>query len=144
MKKKYMALNIIIPILAGALLYYMTAPDVEFVRALDAFLQIKKRMAPDMQDNCLITFVRNYVPDMLWAYALVFSVSYILGNNAADIWKTFLISAIFAAAMEMLQLTPFVKGTFDVFDMAAELAAQIFAVFIMNNMRKRGKSYEKI
>lgn len=144
MKKKYIALNIIIAVFAGALLYYAAAPDVKFVTALDKLLQIKRNVPPELMNNRILAFVINYVPDIMWSYALIFSVLYIFGSEASDIRKAFVVSAIFSVIVEMLQLTPVMKGTFDVFDILAELSAQIFAVFIMNIMKKRGKGYEKV
>jgi len=76
-------------------------------------------------------FVRNYLLDMLWGYALVFALSLFTGNNTAEIRKIFIIAVIFSAVMEILQLTSIAKGTFDVFDIIVEFLAEVTAVFII-------------
>lgn len=69
---------------------------------------------------------------MCWAYALIFSLYAALGNNAANLKKIFLVAFVFSAVMEFLQLTPLVKGTFDVFDILCETLAEGIAVFVIN------------
>jgi hypothetical protein len=79
----------------------------------------------------VLRFVRNYMLDILWGYALVFALYFALGNNTAELWKIFIIAIAFSAAMETLQLTPIISGTFDVFDIMAEFFAETVAVFII-------------
>ncbi|MBR5799981.1 MAG: hypothetical protein IKY23_07940 [Lachnospiraceae bacterium] len=85
------------------------------------------------EQYCFFRVLRNYLPDMLWGYALVFALFQIVGNNAADTKKVMVISFLFSAFMELLQLSSSVKGTFDVLDIGAMLVAEVFAVFIINN-----------
>ena len=58
---------------------------------------------------------------------------FILDNNTASLFKIFVIAYVFSVIIEILQLTSFVKGTFDVFDLVVELIAEIAAVFIIKN-----------
>ena len=70
------------------------------------------------------------MPDMLWAYALVFSLMLVTGNKTADVWKMFVIAGMFSTIMEVLQVTGCVKGTFDVMDIIVEIIAELMAVFL--------------
>ncbi|MBQ0059318.1 MAG: hypothetical protein KBS83_05100 [Lachnospiraceae bacterium] len=77
---------------------------------------------------------------MLWAYALVFSLYLIIGNNTAELKKVFRIALAFALIMEVLQLTPLVKGTFDVADIMLEYLAEVTAVTVIKIISLR-RSY---
>ncbi|MBQ8280038.1 MAG: hypothetical protein IJZ23_09385 [Roseburia sp.] len=88
-------------------------------------------------NNLMIRFVRNYFMDMLWGYALVFALFLIEGNNAAELKKIFIVAFAFSAIMEILQMTPIAKGTFDVCDIIAEFFAEVIAVFIIKNFLLR-------
>ena len=46
---------------------------------------------------------------------------------------------IFSAAMEILQATPFIQGTFDVLDIVYLFLAEMAAVFIIKIFTKREK-----
>lgn len=68
---------------------------------------------------------------MMWGYALIFALFYLLGNNTAMLVKIFFVAFLFSAAMEILQLTPIARGTFDICDIFVEFLAEIIAVFII-------------
>lgn len=93
----------------------------------------------------VVKFIRNYFLDMLWAYALVFALSLIICRNAAQLWETFMIAFIFSAIMELLQITPIVQGTFDIWDIMVELIAELVAVFIIkiSFLEEVQEKYEK-
>ena len=131
---KSIAANIIIPIIVGAAIYYIIAPEVVFVRCIDDFLGINFHISKFENDNEVIKFLRNYLMDMLWGYALVFSVFFVLGNNKADIMKGFVIAFAFSVVMEILQLLPACKGTFDMFDIVFMFFAEVAAVFIIRRL----------
>lgn len=123
--------NILLPIFIGAVIYYHLSPEVIFIKKMDFILGSDIHIHNLVTDNLLVKIVRNYLLDMMWGYALVFALFYILGNNTAKIWKIFLVTFFFSAAMEILQLTPIAKGTFDKCDIFVEFLAEIFAVFII-------------
>lgn len=79
--------------------------------------------------------------DMLWGYGLVFSVFFVLGNNKADIMKGFIIAFTFSVVMEVLQLTPACKGTFDMFDIIFMFFAEVIAVFIIRRFTIDRRKY---
>ena len=124
-------LNVIIPILLGTIIYYFLSPDVLFVKRIDQLLGNGFHISY-MGTECLIwKFIRNYFLDMLWGYALIFGLFLVSGNNIADLKKIFLTAFLFSAVMEILQMTPVARGTFDIFDILVEFLAEIAAVFII-------------
>lgn len=128
MKKKFMYMNVLIPLIIGGVLYYAVSPEVIFVE------QIDRLTGMNLHINCKTTFIkiiRNYVPDILWAYALMFALILIMGNKTADIWKMYMVAGLFSILIEVLQLTGLVKGTFDIKDIIVEIIAELVAVFII-------------
>ena len=126
-----MVLHIICPIAAGALIYGMVSPDVIFIKKTANFIGGTIGMPMFPADSAFLRFVRNYFPDIMWGYSLVFALFCVIGNNAADIRKIFWIAFSFSAVMEMMQKTSFVPGTFDVFDIVVEFLAEAIAACII-------------
>lgn len=124
-------MNILAPILIGAAVYYVISPNVIFVQQLDSLLGNGIHVNTVSSNLFAMRFVRNYLLDMMWGYALVFALYLFTGNNTAEIRKIFIIAVIFSAVMEILQLTSIAKGTFDVFDIIVEFLAEATAVFII-------------
>jgi hypothetical protein len=131
--------NIIIPICLGAGIYYLISPDVIFVKQIDYFIGCSFHVSITNVNPAIIRFIRNYLLDMLWGYALVFTVFYLLGNKAAVLWNAFIISFLFSVVMEVLQITSIARGTFDLYDIMVELLAEIVAVFIIRKLLLRRK-----
>lgn len=131
-KKVLLVANIIVPILLGALLYFIVAPDVIFVNVLGSFMGSETAVV-SQPETFLDYFVRYYMMDMLWGYSLVFALFLCLGNNAA-IKKVFIIAFVFSTVMELLQLTTIVPGVFDVWDILMEGIAEAIAAFIIKTL----------
>ena len=143
-KEKMMLANMIFPLMFGAIFYYLLSPDVIFVKRMDQFLGMGIHIG-NIDLNCaFIRLLRNYLPDMLWGYALVFALYKIIGNKEAGVWKAFVTAFLFSTVMECLQLTTFVRGTFDVFDIVGELLSEVAAVFIIKNFFEEEKNEKQI
>ena len=136
-KKIILALNVICPIIIGAFIYYLVSPDVIFVKKIDAMIDGVINIHITPIDNIFFKLVRNYFLDMMWGYALVFTLFFVIGNNVEKVEKIFWTAFIFSAAMEIIQITPFVQGTFDVFDIVVEFLAEVIAAFIINGIYLR-------
>ena len=136
--------NIIIPILIGTVIYCFTSPDVFFVKAASTFFKLYDRIIVSDFGNLLIRFVRNYIPDMAWGYALVFSLYAIAGDQTEKgLYILALIAIVFSVAIEIFQITPIMRGTFDRWDVAAELLTEVTAVFIIKKKFLREVQHEK-
>jgi len=131
-------LNVIIPIFFGVVFYFMSSPDVIFVKWSRQIWDKNLYMGIN-SENPVFIFARYYLLDMLWAYALVFTLWLIDDNKEGATRKNLLIAFGFSIVMEVLQLTPFVSGTFDVFDIVAEFVAEFAAFVISKNWRKENE-----
>jgi hypothetical protein len=130
-RKILLIINIFAPLSLAAVVYYVISPDVIFVERIDSLLGRGFHLDNIRFGTEAVRFVRNYVLDMMWGYALVFALYFIMGNNAAGLTKLIMIASFFSTVMELLQLTPFVRGTFDVLDIIVEILAEATAVFII-------------
>lgn len=139
MKKDYkifVILNIAVPLIIGAVIYYFLSSDVIFVKIIDKILKVEIHFTELVETSFVIRFVRFYDLDMLWGYALVFALHFIYGNNEAGIRKIFIIAVIFTIIMEVFQLICPSAGTFDLYDILCEALAEILAIFIIKNAHK--------
>jgi len=130
-KRKFVILNVLIPILLGTTIYYIISPDVIFVQKIDALFGYSFHVENLDINSFLMQFVRNYFLDMMWGYALVYALYLFTDNDTAELMKILIIAFIFSAIMEVLQLSSFVRGTFDIFDIIVEFLAEVSAVFII-------------
>ncbi len=131
MKKILLIINIVFPIFIGAVIYYVTSPEVVFVQHLDSFFHGGMHVNEVEMSNPFLRFIRNYFMDFLWGYALVFALFFVAGNKTASGVRLYIIAILFSMVMEILQLTSFVNGTFDVADIVTEVLAETFAAFII-------------
>lgn len=134
MKKEFILLNVIAPVLFGAILYYLFFPDAVFVRLIDNLLGSSYHI-PVNVDNILIKLIRFYFLDFLWAYALMSAVILIFKNDS----RVFVIILIFEIVLELIQLLPSIRGTFDVCDIGIEILASILVIKLS---RRRFKNEE--
>lgn len=136
-RKIRMTLHIICPMAVGALIYYIASPDVIFVKKIMDLTGETTCMPAFRTDSIFLRLVRNYLPDMVWGYSLFFALFCIIGNHAADVWKVFWLVFLFSTVMEMMQKVSFIPGTFDVFDIFAELLAETAAACIIYKLYAR-------
>ena len=139
-KDKIVWLNIVIPILVGAVTYYCISPEVLFVTWIKQVIDVDDVFRTTLiYDVCVARFIRNHLLDMLWGYALVFSLFKISGNDTASIRRSFWLAFSFSAIMEILQLMPNSNATFDILDIIFEFVAEVIAVVIIKNTFKERK-----
>lgn len=141
--KSQAAIHLFSALAAGSAFYYYFSPDVLFVKVIDELTGGGIHASELLSRQPVIVMIRNYLPDMLWGYALVLSLWLIVGNGTAKLERVFLSALIFSAAVECLQLVPGVRGTFDLWDIAAEAAAEGIAVFIIKHLVRREIKHEK-
>ena len=136
-RKTTMFLHIVCPLAAGALIYCLAAPDIIFIKKTADFMGWSVHMQMLPTDSFFFILIRNYLPDMMWGYSLVFALFCMIGNNAAGIWKVFWIAFPFSMAMELMQKASFIPGPFDVFDIAVEFLAEAIAACIIYKLYSR-------
>ncbi|MCF0128052.1 MAG: hypothetical protein HUJ70_05750 [Pseudobutyrivibrio sp.] len=142
--KRFLIINILSSVMVGGLIYYFISPEVHFVQLIDVVIGRNNHISAISGDSLFYKVVRNHLLDMLWAYALVFALYIVLGNNAAELMKVFIIAFAFSAIMEIIQLTSIAEGTFDVVDIIVEFFAEVAAVFIIKRYNsEEEKKHEK-
>ena len=132
MKKLFFLGSIIAPLLIGGALYMALSPEVFFSKIT---MNIYGLRQIHFEHNFLLRFVRFYFLDMLWAYSLVFALSFAIGNEA-ECPEVLILAAIFSVAIEVLQKYNIMPGTYDWADIIFELLAEIIAAFIIKNIKK--------
>ena len=139
----FLLVNIIFPLLVGAVIYWFTSTDVIFMEAVRSFWGTPSHTWISNTDGEIIRIIRYYLSDILWAYALVFALYFSIGNSAARVKTAFVIAVVFSAVMEVIQLSPVIPGTFDMNDILVEVMAETIAALIIKNDMRRQEIYEK-
>lgn len=134
MKKSFFIFNVIVPLLIGAIIYYVFFPETIFVKCLDKLLDISYHI-PLKPENVFAKGIRFYFLDFLWAYALMSFVVWLFGYER----KIVIMIVLFEVLMELVQLFPGIKGTFDVCDIGIEIIANIPVILFS----RRGFNNEK-
>ena len=126
-EKKFLTIQTVWSLAAGAVLYAVLSPDVWFVRELGAMLHRELQPVFNLHSPVL-RYIRWYGPDMMWGYALTSALLLFsrLGAGLSD-RTCLIISCIFSAILEFLQLLPWISGTFDVLDIVTVWLAQALA-----------------
>ena len=132
----WIGLHIAVPLIMGAVIYYLISPEVIFIKMFSTHGRIPTPLKLN-QSHVIYRFIRNYFLDMLWAYALMNTLIFLIGKSSSAIKISDSMAIIFTVILEGLQLTSFVSGTFDVWDIVVEIIGELFAVW-MNNKRKGG------
>ncbi len=95
----------------------------------------------DIKLEGLRIIIQNYAADCLWAYSLAFSVSCVWGEMPENYLISFAVSSAFAMFVECSQKLGFMNGTFDIWDIIAEVFAIAIAVLVIKSKIK-GNCYE--
>ena len=132
------AFNILIPLLAGLLVYRHFRPDAIVSRFLCDLLGPTAEL-PAYLPASLISFCRNYTCDILWAYSLAFSIALALQLDQTHSGWIILICVSFETVLEVIQMTGVSLGTFDILDIVFEALSTIAAVYNYKNIKKKKK-----
>lgn len=129
MKKtwKNILMNVAVPIIIGAVLYYLFCPDTIFVRQIDEWLGVSKHLYP-VTDHFIYQSIRNYLFDFLWAYAMMSAAILLFGADFRNRYRLAGIIIFFEIFMELLQLLPDIAGTYDIFDLVVEGIANVLVI----------------
>lgn len=133
MKKQITIIQIIIPLVIGALIYIFFGTGTY----INEFVGLK-----EITLSGFTLFLRNYFADFLWCYAFCNTLFLIYNSNTKVIFCCGIASFGLGITWELLQLFGVVSGTFDIIDCICYFSATIFAVLI-EIVIKRGKQNEK-
>lgn len=134
MKKTIILLNVTAPIIIGAVFYYIFGRDIVFVELIDNVLGFSMHIT-NTGNNFGIKMARCYLPDFLWAYALMSAVLLFWGYDK----RIIALVIVYETVLELLQLFSCVKGTFDVWDILIEILAGIIVIKLFRRSLKNEK-----
>ncbi len=123
----FYGLNIFIPLLFGAFLYLTLRSDSflsVFINRYIAFPSFSYSAFP----RWLITFLRNFACDILWAYSLSFAVMHILDYCRKNLRHAFILCVCFICLVEAFQKAGIFHGTFDYLDILLEVCSVFIAL----------------
>ena len=124
-------LNIILPIVIGAIIYVLYSPNTVFVQLLNNYFIIK-----NLDSNVVSNVLRNYFCDFCWSYSLAFTISFIY-KDSFSLTTSILVPISVGIMLEILQLTKIISGTYDILDIISELLACIICYLILVNRNKK-------
>lgn len=140
-KESIAVLMVILPLLFGTAIYVFLRPDTYISELIGTALHVNAAPA-DCPRGMFSDFLRFYVSDMLWAFALPPALFAATGFEADDLLHIFFISVAFAGSLEMLQYIGVMSGTGDLVDLILESIAVSAAVFTLKIVFG-GQIYEK-
>lgn len=129
MKRKWfdIFINVAVPIIIGAVLYYLFCPDIAFVQRIDSWAGTGLHLSV-VSDCFVYRIIRNYLFDFLWAYSLMSGAVLLCGTDSFNRRPVVLAVVVFEILMELSQLSPDIKGTCDIFDLIAEGVANVLVI----------------
>ena len=90
----------------------------------------------DALPTWLLLFIRNFLGDISWAYALTFTIGYIWLTPGGRMIPVFGIVTIFEIGIEVLQKVGIIPGTFDWWDIFLEICITAFVMLLIKNLDK--------
>lgn len=122
----YWGAHILVPLLVGGALYLLLCPDTLLSGWYYGFLGLPK---PQVSlPEWLRLPLRNFGCDILWAYALTYTLSLILGQTKTGVTLTGGIGIVVECGVELLQNAGVIAGTFDLLDILLEGITTAFAL----------------
>lgn len=134
-------LNSVIALFLGAIIYLLFREDTFFSNHVRRYVSFPKVLTNALP-NEIGVFIKYYLADMAWAYALTFAVGAVFEGDNGQLLLSGIISLGFEALVEEFQKTRWIPGTFDWKDVALEAAASVFALILIKYI-ERENNYEK-
>ena len=131
--------NIGIPLLIGTIIYLYWRPNAYISRFIFSLFNVSPGIVPGSPKG-IERFVRYYLCDILWAYALTFSLVFYLGRS--KIRTAYIIGLSFIVLIELLQLLPQTPGSFDILDIIMEFVICTISIYVIYFYERRN-SHEK-
>lgn len=131
---KFYIWNIILPLVIGTIVYLYVKPSAPISQLIYFILHISPpvlRVGP----TGIHRFIQCYLCDILWSYSLTFALSLYLGRDR--LLLTYVIAASFSTLVEVLQLLPYILGSFDIFDIIVQLIACTISIRIITFYERR-------
>ncbi|MDD6071000.1 MAG: hypothetical protein PUC12_09360 [Clostridiales bacterium] len=123
--------HIFVPLLIGAVIYIIFTENTYIARwARGVFEENAILSYWNYNDSVMGRFIRNYVCDALWAYALGMALIWYGDNVHQSVLFSSIEAIAFSCASEFLQLAGVWRGTFDIWDILVETTAVVIAAIM--------------
>lgn len=130
----FYTLNITVPLVAGFYIYLVFRPDSYIVKAVQPLGIGFRNNYPDFHP--FFRFIRNFIPDILWAYSMSFAVFAVLAPPESRTAVPAAICICFGILVEFFQKIGLFHGTFDLLDILFEAAAILLSTLIIKKERR--------
>lgn len=137
-KRLIIVLCAIIPILAGTVLYVQYRPDAYVSRLIYRLFNIKPTNTIDR--SAIGTFIRCYLLDVLWAFALPNTLFFAVGFDKNRLKLIFALSMGMAVLTEGLQHFKVIGGTGDLIDCLLECLSITLAINMITKVIKEDRT----
>ena len=147
MKTIVALIHILIPLLAGALVYICWVPTACVSQI--AYKVSGLHPLPETENADTGSFITCYLGDFLWAYSLLFLVALITVHRKRDLIPVLILCILFETGTECLQLTSLMSGTFDFYDIVIEILANLLGCMMICfyervwQLRKKTSDYKE-
>ena len=133
MRHIFYCVNILASLILGLAVYVCYRPDSYVSQVVYNIFGVSfdNIIPANVLPKWLLMFIRNYLGDISWAYALTFTVCYIWLTPSGRLLPAFGIIATFEVAIEVLQLIDVAPGTFDWLDVFLEICITAFIMLLI-------------
>lgn len=133
--------NIISPILVGTVAYLLFRSDTYISQTLYRLFPWLKNCSLEYLEQFpwITALCRNFLPDILWAYALTYAVALLWLPERKISWQVLMICIPFEVGVELCQKVGFMSGTFDWLDIILEICATVLAALIIKAKKEKEK-----
>ena len=138
----FYCLNILVSLILGLAVYVCFRPDTYVSHVVYNVLGVSVDgiIPTNGLPAWLLLFIRNYLGDISWAYALTFTIFYIWLGMDGKLVTAFCIVTAFEIGIEVLQKTDIVLGTFDWWDIFLEICITAFIMLLIKILHKENKT----
>ena len=137
----FYCLNIVVPLIFGSAIYVCYRPDTYISQFVYNTLGISPNVGvfTDVLPAWVVSFIQNYLADILWAYSLTFTVYYIWRKQSSSSYEAFGIVIAFEFCIEFSQKPGIMSGTFDWIDIFLEVCITVLATLLIKSHDKESQ-----
>ena len=128
-KSVFVGINVVLPLVWGLGFYLVMRERSWIAQTLTGGADVPSFLKENA--NILFPF-EGHLADFLWAYSYTFVLGMLL-----DLKPAIIVAVVTEIVLELIQLSPVIHMTCDVFDIAAEVLATVFASLMVCLYRRR-------
>ena len=134
----FYSLNILFSLVLGLIVYVCWRPDAFISQVVYDVLGVSPNIGAFLNalPDWAILFCRNFLADILWAYALTFTTCYIWRSIGKSMFPAFVVTATFEVCIEFFQKIGLMSGTFDWLDILLEVCVSAAIMLLIKTIHK--------